>query len=57
MEDTKKYEEFRINGCVATEPLTEDEFFDAFIEMMEAKNWTFGGGLFACVDEDDKFYK
>lgn len=52
--NNENYNEFRINGCIATDPLTEDEFFDAFIEMMEAKNWTFGGGLFAYVDEDEK---
>ena len=52
--NNEKHNEFRIDGCIATEPLTEDEFFDAFIEMMESKNWTFGGGLFPYVDEDEK---
>ena len=40
------YNEFHIEGCIEVpESLTDDEMLDAFLEMMESKNWTFGGGV------------
>lgn len=35
---------FHIEGCIGVpESLTDDEMLYAFLEMMESKNWTFGG--------------
>ena len=43
--------EFEINGCIEVPPeMTADEFFDAFIEMIEAKGWFFGGDFREIVD-------
>ncbi len=37
---------FEINGCVEVPPeVTENEFFDVFIEFVESKGWRFGGGI------------
>lgn len=46
--NNEKYYELHINGCCCSpEPMTEDELMDAFLEMCESKNWTFGGSLVA----------
>lgn len=38
--------EFEINGCIEVPPeVTEDEFCDSFIEFVESKGWSFGGGI------------
>lgn len=38
--------EFEINGCIEVQAeITEDEFFDAFIQFVESKGWPFGGGI------------
>lgn len=38
--------EFEIQGCIEVSPeVTEDEFWNAFIEFVESKGWSFGGGI------------
>jgi hypothetical protein len=38
--------EFEINGCIEVQvEITEEEFFDAFIQFVESKGWSFGGGI------------
>ena len=38
--------EFEIQGCIEVPPeVTEDEFWNAFIEFVESKGWSFGGGI------------
>ena len=38
--------EFEIQGCIEVPPeVTEDEFWNAFIEFVESKGWAFGGGI------------
>ena len=38
--------EFEIQGCIEVPPeVTEDEFWNAFIEFVESKGWPFGGGI------------
>lgn len=38
--------EFEINGCVIVlDEITEEEFFDKFIDFVESNNWSFGGGI------------
>lgn len=37
---------FEINGCVSVpEDLSYDDFWDKFIDFIEANNWSFGGGI------------
>ncbi len=61
--------EFEICGCIQVQPeITEEEFWNAFIEFVESKGWYFGGitreiqdGFYinpdstigSCVSEDD----
>lgn len=46
--------EFEIRGCIAVPPeVTADEFWDAFIDFVESKGWTFGGGI---SEIQDGFY-
>ena len=43
---------FEINGTVEVPPeLTEDEFWDTFIEFIELHGWSFGGGINMIVDD------
>lgn len=43
--------EFEILGCIEVPTnLTEDEFFDKFINFVESNNWTFGGGINEIID-------
>ena len=38
--------EFEINGCIEVQAeITEDEFSNAFIQFVESKGWSFGGGI------------
>ncbi len=38
--------EFEINGCIEVSPeVTEDEFWEKFIDFVEANGWYFGGGI------------
>jgi uncharacterized protein YggL (DUF469 family) len=46
----------RIEGCIFAingDDLKHDEFLDAFIEFIESKGWSFGGGS-SQVDEEGK---
>lgn len=47
----KREKEFEINGCVSVpEDLSYDDFWDKFIDFIEANNWSFGGGINEIVD-------
>ncbi len=47
----KKEKEFEINGCVSVpENLSYDDFWDRFIDFIEANKWFFGGGINEIVD-------
>ena len=38
--------EFEINGCIEVQPeITEDEFWSIFIDFVESKGQSFGGGI------------
>ena len=38
--------EFEINGCIEVQAeITEEEFFDAFIQFVESTGWSFGGSI------------
>lgn len=38
--------EFEINGCIAVpNEITEDKFYDIFINFVESQGWSFGGGI------------
>ena len=38
--------EFEIFGCIeADSDMSEDEFIDAFLALIESKGWFFGGGI------------
>ena len=38
--------EFEINGCIEVQvEITEDEFSNAFIQFVESRGWSFGGGI------------
>ena len=38
--------EFEINCCIEVQAeITEDEFSNAFIQFVESKGWSFGGGI------------
>ncbi|MFJ7510026.1 hypothetical protein ACIQW7_11260 [Peribacillus simplex] len=57
MED-KKQLIVEINGTVFSEhgDVDEDEFLEAFIQMVESKGWAFGGGT-KQLDEDGNYIK
>lgn len=43
-----KHLEFHLDGCIAiSEGMDGDEFMDAFLELIESKNWTYGGSIVA----------
>lgn len=43
--------EIEIHGCVTVQPeLTENEFWELFIDFIEANKWSFGGGMRTIVD-------
>lgn len=43
--------EFEIQGCVeVSADLSEEEFFNKFINFIESNHWTFGGGINEIVD-------
>ena len=38
--------ELEINGCIEVQAeITEDEFSNAFIQFVESRGWSFGGGI------------
>ena len=38
--------EFEINGCIEVSPeVTEDKFWEKFINFVESNGWSFGGGI------------
>ena len=42
----KREKEFEINGCIIVpEDLNCDDFWDKFIDFIEANNWSFDGGI------------
>lgn len=46
---------FEINGCVEVpEDISEDEFWNIFIDFVEAHNWYFGGGINECTEENEE---
>ncbi len=43
--------EIEISGCIEIPPeMTMDEFWDAFLPLIESEGWTFGGGAREIVD-------
>ena len=43
--------EIEICGCIEIPPeMTMDEFWDAFLPLIESKGWTFGGGAREIID-------
>lgn len=43
--------EIEVSGCVEVPmELTEDAFFDMFIDFIEASGWTFGGSIRTILD-------
>jgi hypothetical protein len=43
--------EFEIGGCIEVQPeMTEDEFWEIFIQFVESKGWSFGGGIHEIQD-------
>lgn len=43
--------EFEINGCIEVPmALSEDEFWNKFIDFIEDNNWYFGGGIKEIID-------
>ncbi len=43
--------EIEINGCIEVPPeMTMEEFWDAFLPLIESKGWTFGGGAREIID-------
>lgn len=51
--DTKKYEEFYIDGCIAVPSgMTDDDFWASFIGLVESNDWTFGGGISPVKEEN-----
>ena len=43
--------EIEISGCIEIPPeMTMDEFWDAFLSLIESKGWTFGGGGREIID-------
>lgn len=43
--------EIEISGCIEIPPeMTMDEFWDAFLPLIESKGWTFGGGAREIID-------
>lgn len=51
----KKTREIEINGCCEIpDEMTEDEFYNIFIEFIESHGWYFGGGINEYREEQDK---
>ena len=47
-----KMKEFKIDGCISvSKDLSEEEFWNQFIDLIESKQWLFGGGINAYNDE------
>ncbi|MDZ4910515.1 DUF469 family protein [Clostridium perfringens] len=43
--------EFEIQGCVTVpDKVSQEEFFDKFIDFIESNNWSFGGGINEIID-------
>lgn len=43
--------EIELQGCVEVPMgLSQDEFYDRFIQFIEANHWSFGGGMRTIVD-------
>lgn len=43
--------EFEVQGCIEVPPeLSEDAFWEQFIDFVEANGWSFGGGIREIVD-------
>lgn len=50
----EKTKEIEINGCCEVPyDLSEDEFFDLFIDFIESHGWYFGGGIHEYKESDD----
>ena len=46
--------EFEINGCIEVSPeVTEDKFWEKFINFVESNGWSFGGGI---IEIQDGYY-
>lgn len=44
--------EFKIDGCISVpEDITEEEFWNQFIDLIESKQWLFGGGIHEYTDD------
>lgn len=44
--------EFKIDGCISVpEEMTEEEFWNQFIDLIESKQWLFGGGINEYTDD------
>jgi hypothetical protein len=48
--------EILIEGCidVSENPLSEDEFWDKFIEWIESNRWYFGGAIKQCSEDSEE---
>lgn len=47
-----KMKEFKIDGCISVpEDITEEEFWNQFIDLIESKQWLFGGGIHEYTDD------
>lgn len=44
MSNTK---EFELDGIITTGDISEEEFFQQFIELIESKGWSYGGKMLA----------
>ena len=45
--------EFQIDGFISIpDGLDQENFKDAFIELIESKGWNFGGAVFEVIDEE-----
>lgn len=52
-DNIEDYYEIEINGCVTLPKIvTEDQFYEEFIEFIETNHWYFGGGI-NIVEEDE----
>lgn len=46
---------FEINGSIETpSSVSEDELYDAFMEFLQEKEWSFGGGISLVEENEDE---
>ena len=44
--------EFELNGCIVVpDEMSFDEFTDVFLELIESKDWEYGGGMHELDDK------